>query len=71
MKPCTALIADKFSDSTQYDACRFAMQDYMLPELRNDDWLIFPRMGAYTLCGASNFNGIHATDVPTFYVSSG
>ena len=46
-------------------------QDYTLPELRNDDWLIFPRMGAYTLCGASNFNGIHAMDVPTFYISSG
>ena len=46
-------------------------QDYMLPELRNDDWLVFPRMGAYTLSGASKFNGINAVDVPTFYVASG
>lgn len=27
-------------------------------------------MGAYTLCGASNFNGIPAADVRTFYVQS-
>jgi len=46
-------------------------QDYILPELRNDDWLVFPRMGAYTLAGASKFNGINAVDVPTFYVASG
>jgi len=47
------------------------LQDYLLPELRNDDWLVFPRMGAYTLAGASKFNGINAVDVPTFYVASG
>ena len=27
-------------------------------------------MGAYTICGASRFNGINAVDVPTFYVAS-
>lgn len=27
-------------------------------------------MGAYTLCGASDFNGIAATRTPTFYVRS-
>ena len=48
-----------------------AVQDYPLPELRSDDWLVFPDMGAYTLCGASNFNGIQAADVSTFYVHSG
>ena len=42
----------------------------MLPELRNDDWLAFSDMGAYTLCGASNFNGIKAADVSTFYVTT-
>jgi len=30
----------------------------------------FVRQGAYTLCGASKFNGINAVDVPTFYVYS-
>jgi hypothetical protein len=34
------------------------------------DWLLFPSMGAYTLCGASKFNGIDATAPPTFYVCS-
>ena len=47
------------------------LQDYLLPELRSDDWLVFPDMGAYTICGASNFNGIQATDVTTYYVHSG
>ena len=46
------------------------VQSCMLPELRNGDWLVFPAMGAYTLCGASDFNGIAATRVPTFYVHS-
>ena len=34
------------------------------------DWLLFPAMGAYTLCGASKFNGIDATAATTFYVAS-
>eukprot|EP01026_Neomeris_dumetosa_P078471 TRINITY_DN8490_c0_g1_i7.p1 TRINITY_DN8490_c0_g1~~TRINITY_DN8490_c0_g1_i7.p1 ORF type:complete len:865 (-),score=133.29 TRINITY_DN8490_c0_g1_i7:195-2789(-) len=42
----------------------------MLPVLQNGDWLMFPDMGAYTIAGASNFNGINATDVDVFYVSS-
>jgi len=46
------------------------LQSYPLPELHNGDWLAFPDMGAYTLCGASNFNGINAADAPTFYVRS-
>lgn len=47
-----------------------ALQSIALPELRNGDWLAFPAMGAYTLCGASDFNGIAASCVPTFYVQS-
>lgn len=44
---------------------------YSLPELRNGDRrLAFPTKGAYTLFGTSNFNGINATGVPTFYVQS-
>jgi len=29
-----------------------------LPELNVGDWLIYKNMGAYTLCAASNFNGM-------------
>merc|ERR1712113_231640 len=37
-----------------------------LPPLENGDWIKFPRMGAYTIAGASNFNGILATE-PTIF----
>ena len=40
------------------------------PALQVGDWLLFPSMGAYTLCGASRFNGIDATAPATFYVAS-
>ena len=46
------------------------VRDFPLPTLRVGDWLTWPRMGAYTLCGASKFNGVNAVDVPTFYVCS-
>lgn len=46
------------------------LTDYQLPELQVGDWLLFPSMGAYTLCGASKFNGIDATAAATFYVCS-
>ncbi|PSC69452.1 ornithine decarboxylase [Micractinium conductrix] len=46
------------------------LTDYELPELQVGDWLLFPSMGAYTLCGASKFNGIDATAPATFYVCS-
>mmetsp|Transcript_1515 Transcript_1515/g.4387 ORF Transcript_1515/g.4387 Transcript_1515/m.4387 type:complete len:834 (-) Transcript_1515:245-2746(-) len=41
-----------------------------LPPLRNGDWLLWPRMGAYTISAACNFNGIAVTDCPPFYVYS-
>lgn len=52
------------------DGLDTVFQSIALPELRNGDWLAFPAMGAYTLCGASDFNGIAASRVPTFYVQS-
>jgi ornithine decarboxylase len=52
------------------DGLDVCLTDYPLPELRNGDWLVFPSMGAYTACGASDFNGIKATEVHTFYVCS-
>lgn len=46
------------------------MEDVYLPFL-DDDWLVFPSMGAYTLSAASNFNGFDATAAKTFYIMSG
>ena len=52
------------------DGLDTVLRDYPQPELEVGEWLLFPGMGAYTLCGASKFNGINAVDVPTFYVCS-
>lgn len=52
------------------DGLDTVVRSYPLPELQVGDWVVFPDMGAYTLCGASKFNGINAVDVPTFYVCS-
>lgn len=43
-------------------------RDAMLPRLRNGDWVIFPKFGAYTSAGACDFNGYPVTKVPKFYV---
>ena len=32
-------------------------RDVPMPRLRNGDWVLFPRFGAYTIAGAVNFNG--------------
>ncbi|KAK9814356.1 hypothetical protein WJX72_004436 [[Myrmecia] bisecta] len=52
------------------DGLDTVLRDYQLPKMANGDWLVFPSMGAYTLAGASNFNGINSTDVNVFYVCS-
>ncbi len=52
------------------DGLDTVLTNYSLPKLRNGDWLVFPNMGAYTLSGASNFNGINSTDVKMFYLWS-
>ena len=52
------------------DGLDMVRSDYSLPKLRNGDWLVFPNMGAYTLSGASNFNGINSTDIKMCYVWS-
>ncbi|KAG7667506.1 hypothetical protein Ndes2526B_g07541 [Nannochloris sp. 'desiccata'] len=66
--------AAKVAPSTVFgptcDGLDTVVRDYPLPELQVGDWLLFRRMGAYTLCGASKFNGVNAVDVPTFYVAS-
>ena len=40
----------------------------MLPELAPGDWLRFDRMGAYTRCAGSGFNGFSNALMPTHYV---
>ena len=44
--------------------------DHKLPELHVNDWLIFPRMGAYTSAGGSNFNGFNMSAIATHLVYS-
>ncbi|KAL2651468.1 hypothetical protein R1flu_019596 [Riccia fluitans] len=46
------------------------MRDIYLPQLQCGDWLVFPRMGAYTKSAGSTFNGFDIRDIPTFYVYS-
>lgn len=50
------------------DGLDTVLVNYPLPDLTVGDWLLFPNMGAYTLAGASNFNGINASDVKVFYI---
>lgn len=40
----------------------------MLPRLRDEDFLMIPRFGAYTLAGACDFNGISMTNPRIFYL---
>jgi ornithine decarboxylase len=40
----------------------------MMPELMPGDWLRFDRMGAYTRCAGSAFNGFSNAALPTFYI---
>jgi ornithine decarboxylase len=46
------------------------VREHPLPALRNGDWIVFPRMGAYSIAGATNFNGFDVCGVPFFYVCS-
>lgn len=52
------------------DGLDTVLRDWPLPEMENGDWLVFPNMGAYSLVGACNFNGIDVISTPTFYVCS-
>lgn len=50
------------------DGLDVVLADVTLPEADVGDWWAFPAMGAYTIAGASGFNGIPFFDVPTYYV---
>ncbi|KAI7846238.1 hypothetical protein COHA_000306 [Chlorella ohadii] len=43
-------------------------RDVPLPRLRNGDWVLFPRFGAYTIAGAVNFNGFDVCGAKVHYV---
>lgn len=43
-------------------------RDMPMPRLRNGDWVLFPRFGAYTIAGAVNFNGFDVTGAKVHYV---
>ena len=49
------------------DAADCLMKDVMLPRLSIGDYLAFPMMGGYGVCGASGFNGYDATAFPVCY----
>ncbi|XP_015786453.1 ornithine decarboxylase isoform X1 [Tetranychus urticae] len=44
-------------------------KDFYFPEMQVGEWIIFPDMGAYTICAASNFNGFKTPSLK-FYVKS-
>ena len=52
------------------DGLDTVLRDYPLPLLTPGDWLAFPNMGAYTLAGASAFNGFFADSPSVVYVWS-
>ena len=52
------------------DGLDTVLRDYALPRLECGDWVAFPDMGAYTLAGASAFNGFDATRPVVVYLWS-
>lgn len=68
-KPKTPLYSSTLFGPT-CDGLDVVVEGSRLPELDLTDWVAFPRMGAYTIAGASSFNGIAAVDVDIFYVWS-
>ena len=43
-------------------------RDVPMPRLRNGDWVLFPKFGAYTIAGAVNFNGFDVVGAKVHYV---
>lgn len=52
------------------DALDTVMQNVLLPQMECGDWLVFPRMGAYTKAAASSFNGFDISGIQTVCVCS-
>ncbi|KAK9270088.1 hypothetical protein L1049_025662 [Liquidambar formosana] len=47
------------------DALDTVLTGHLLPELEVSDWLVFPKMGAYTAAAGSNFNGFSTSAIST------
>jgi ornithine decarboxylase len=43
-------------------------QKVLIPKMEVGDWMMFPDFGAYTLAGATDFNGINLTQPKIFYL---
>lgn len=52
------------------DALDTVLTGQQLPELEVGDWLVFPKMGAYTAAAGSNFNGFNTAAIETYVVYS-
>lgn len=52
------------------DGLDTVIRDYQFPEMQIGDWVVFEDMGAYTIAGATDFNGIKVTNAKFFYVAS-
>jgi len=50
------------------DSIDSIFENLELPDLSIGDWMLFPNMGAYTLAGASCFNGLPFYKTPSVYV---
>lgn len=48
------------------DALDTVLTGHSLPELRVNDWLVFPNMGAYTMAAGSHFNGFDTSAILTY-----
>lgn len=53
------------------DGLDTVLTGHQLPELEVGDWLVFPKMGAYTAAAGSNFNGFNTAAIETYVVYSG
>ena len=49
------------------DSVDCLMKDVMLPRLYIGDFLRFPLLGGYGVCGSSGFNGYNAASFPVYY----
>lgn len=65
---------EELSESTIFgptcDGLDTVMQNVLLPHMQCGDWLVFPRMGAYTKAAASSFNGFDVSGVTTLHAFS-
>jgi diaminopimelate decarboxylase len=52
------------------DSADCVLPDVQLPQLQLGDWLMFPQFGAYSVPGASHFNGISMDQPAKVYVCS-